>query len=56
MQSDKPSAFSTTFPDRPESPSKARKVLGWVETAVIVFATTIAVLFVSFLAVMIGIA
>jgi hypothetical protein len=48
--------FSATFADQPGGPSRTRKFLGWIETTVVVFATAVAVLFVSFLAVMISIA
>jgi hypothetical protein len=56
MQGNRFSTLSATSSDQPEGPSKARKFLGWVETTLVVFVTAVAVLFVSFLAVMISIA
>jgi hypothetical protein len=56
MQGNRLSTFSATLADQSEGPSRTRKFLGWVETTVVVFATAVAVLFVSFLAVMISIA
>jgi hypothetical protein len=56
MQRDSRSALPSEFFAEPGAKAYGRKLLAWVEVAGVVLATTIAVTFVSLLAVMIGLA